>query len=104
MSDILDSYISKIDSGKFIKKINNYILKLRTKKDKILRIGNLKFEVLKIKLELKRNYFNLGKFISNSYDKEKVVDFSYKEDFFYLNHEISKKKRFIKRLKSNMKK
>ena len=46
----------------------------------------------------------LGKFISKNYDKENVVDFSYKEEFFSLNQDISKKKRYIRKLKNSVKK
>ena len=40
-----------------------------------------------IKLELKFDYMKLGKFISKKYDKEDVIDYSYQEKFFLLNHD-----------------
>ena len=43
MSDILDSYISKIDSGKFVKKINASILKLKAQKDRVLTLSQIFF-------------------------------------------------------------
>ena len=39
-----------------------------------------------------------------NYDKENVIDFSYKEEFFLLNQDISKKKRYIRKLKNSVKK
>jgi len=104
MSDILDSYISKIDIGNFQKKINYYISKLRFKKTRLIKLSNLRFEILKTKLELKIDYMKLGKFISKNYNKENIIDFSYKEDFFLLNQNIIKKQRYIKKLTNNMKK
>ena len=49
MPDILDSYISKIDSSSISKKINDYILKLKLQRDRIIKISTLQFEILRIK-------------------------------------------------------
>jgi len=104
MSDILDSYISKVDTGSISKKINDYISKIKLQRDKIIKISTLQFEILRTKLQLKIGYMKLGQFISKNYDKENVVDFSYKEEFFLLNQDISKKKRYIRKLKNSVKK
>ena len=104
MPDILDSYISKIDTRSISKKINDYISKIKLQRDKIIKISTLQFEILRIKLQLKIGYMKLGQFISKNYDKENVVDFSYKEEFFLLNQDISKKKRYIRKLKNSAKK
>ena len=104
MPDILDSYISKIDTSSIPKKINVYISKIKLQRDRIIKIATLRFEILRIKLQLKIGYMKLGQFISKNYDKENVVDFSYKEEFFLLNQDISKKKRYIRKLKNNVKK
>tara|TARA_Y100001970_G_scaffold134911_2_gene166053 strand:+ start:52049 stop:52357 length:309 start_codon:yes stop_codon:yes gene_type:complete len=102
MSDILDNYISKIDRGGISKKINYYILKLKHKKDGFIKSFTFKFEIIKIEFQLKIQYFKLGKFVHKNYDKENVVDFSYKDDFFLLNQDINKKRRYIKKLKNNV--
>ena len=104
MSDILDSYISKIDTGNISKKINHYISSIKLRRDRIIKISTLKFEILRTKLQLKIDYMKLGKFIAKNYDDENVVDFSYKEDFFSLNQDINIKKRYIRKLKNNVKK
>ena len=104
MSDILDSYISKIDTRSISKKINDYILKIKLQRDRIIKISTLQFEILRIKLQLKIGYMKLGQFISKNYDEENVIDFSYKEEFFLLNQDISKKKRYIRKLKNSVKK
>ena len=104
MPDILDSYISKIDTRSISKKINDYILKIKLQRDRIIKISTLQFEILRIKLQLKIGYMKLGQFISKNYDEENVIDFSYKEEFFLLNQDISKKKRYIRKLKNSVKK
>ena len=104
MSDILDSYIKKVNTLQVPKKINNYYHDFVVHKNRVLKLFAIKFEVLRIKLELKKNYINLGKFIFQNYNKEKIVDFSYKNDFFSLNHEIKKNLRYIKKIKNSYKK
>ena len=100
MADIIDTYIKKIDEYNFNKKITNYFVILRKKRDWLIKLIMIEIELLKIKIELKKNYIKLGKFISKNYDDEDVVDFTYKEDFFILNQEIKRKKRYIKKIKN----
>ena len=104
MPDILDSYISKIDTSSISKKFNDYISKIKLQRDRIIKISTLRFEILRIKLQLKIGYMKLGQFISKNYDEENVIDFSYKEEFFVLNQDVSKKKRYIRKLKNSVKK
>ena len=54
MPDILDSYISKIDNSSISKKINNYILKIKLQKDRIIRLSTLQFETM---IYYKNNYY-----------------------------------------------
>ena len=103
MADILDSYIKKIERIQLPKRVQNYLTKVREQKNRFLAISAIKLEIFKIKLELKKNYINLGKFIFDNYDKEKVIDFSYKNDFFSLNQEIKKKLRYIKKIENSNK-
>ena len=79
-------------------------MKIKLQKDRIIRLSTLRFEISRTKLQLRFEYMKLGRFISKNYDKENVIDFSYKEDFFSLNHDISRKKRYIKKLKNSIKK
>ena len=104
MPDILDSYISKIDTSSIPQKIHVYISKIKLQRDRIIKISTLQFEILRINLQLKIGYMKLGQFISKNYDKENVIDFSYKEEFLLLNQDISKKKRYIRKLKNSVKK
>ena len=100
MADIIDTYIKKIDGYDLNKKITNYFVILRKKRDWLIKLIMIEIELFKIKIELKKNYVKLGKFISKNYNDEDVVDFTYKEDFFILNQEIKRKKRYIKKIKN----
>jgi len=99
MSDILDTYIKKIDSYNINDRLNAIIDKLKSKRDIFIRTFMLRIELFKNKLELRKSYSKLGKFISKQYNDESVVDFTYKDDFFILNQEIKKKQRYIKKIK-----
>ena len=100
MADIIDTYIKKIDDYHLNKKITNYFVVLRKKRDWFIKLFMIEIELFKIKIELKKSYIKLGKFISKNYNNEDVVDFTYKEDFFILNQEIKRKKRYIKKIKN----
>ena len=102
MSDILDSYISKLDTNNFSKKIRFYIKRFKFKKTQFLRLFFIKFRILRVSIDLKIEIFKLGKFISEKYYEENVVDFSYQEKFFVLNQSINRKKRYIQKLKNNV--
>ena len=69
MADILVSYIKKIEKIKLPKRVQNYFKKVREQKNRFLAISAIKLEIFKIKLELKKNYINLGKFISKHYNQ-----------------------------------
>tara|TARA_B110000438_G_scaffold241515_1_gene240656 strand:+ start:224 stop:535 length:312 start_codon:yes stop_codon:yes gene_type:complete len=99
MSDILDTYIKKIDSYNINDRLSTIIDKLKSKRAIFIRTFMLKIELFKNKLELRKSYSELGKFISKQYNDEKVVDFTYKDDFFMLNQEIKRKQRYIKKIK-----
>tara|TARA_Y100000588_G_C13831916_1_gene744008 strand:- start:305 stop:616 length:312 start_codon:yes stop_codon:yes gene_type:complete len=100
MADIIDTYIKKIDQYNINKKINIFFIYLRNKRDWLIKKTMVEIELFKIKLELKKNYTKLGKFIFKNYNEEDVVDFTYKEDFFILNQDIKRKKRYLKKIKN----
>ena len=62
MSDILDTYIKKIDSYNINDRLNTIIGKLKSKRDIFIRTFMLKIELFKNKLELRKSYSELGKF------------------------------------------
>jgi len=100
MADFLDHYIESVKNNNFSKKIFQYFNKKLIEQKKTFNKMIIQFEILKIKLELRKKYINLGKFISKNYNKENIVDFSYKDEFFNINHEISKCHRYIRKLEN----
>ena len=104
MNDILDNYIKKIYTFQIQERMTDYYDNFIANKNKLLKLFAVKFEIIRIKLELKKNYINLGKFVFQNYNKEKVVDFSYKDHFFSLNNEIKKNLRYMKKIQNLYKK
>jgi len=100
MSSILDNFVKfliakKIDNKDKINKVINHI-KIGSKKINEQSIN--KFEIEKNKLGLKKKYYELGKFVSERFLKDKVSDFSYEEKYIELNKEIEKIRKYIKSL------
>ena len=84
MSDIIDSYISKVDFNNLPKKINHFYKKFDSKRKYFIKLIFVRFFILKARIDLTIKYFKLGKFVSKSFIDENVIDFSYKDKFFYL--------------------
>lgn len=103
MSDIIDSYISKVDFNNLPKKINHFYQKFDRKRKYFIKLIFVRFFILKARIDLIIKYFKLGKFISKSFIEENVIDFSYKDEFFYINQSISKKKKYIKKISKSVK-
>ena len=103
MSDIIDSYISKVDFNNLPKKINHFYKKFDIKRKYFFKLIFVRFFILKARIDLTIKYFKLGKFVSKSFIDENVIDFSYKDKFFYINQSISKKKRYIKKISKSVK-
>ena len=103
MSDIIDSYISKVDFNNLPKKINHFYKKFDSKRKYFIKLIFVRFLILKARIDLTIKYFKLGKFVSKSFIDENVIDFSYKDKFFYINQSISKKKRYIKKISKSVK-
>ena len=103
MSDIIDSYISKVDFNNLPKKINHFYQRFDRKRKYFIKLIFVRFLILKTRLDLIIKYFELGKFISKNFIKENVIDFSYKDEFFYINQSILKKKKYIKKISKSVK-
>ena len=103
MSDIIDSYISKVDFNNLPKKINHFYQRLDRKRKYFIKLIFIRFLILKTRLDLIIKYVELGKFISKNFIEENVIDFSYKDEFFYINQSILKKKKYIKKISKSVK-
>ena len=55
----------------------------------------------KIKLELTKKYYNLGNYIAKKYYNDKILDFSYDEEYKFMNEKIVSLKNYITKLKKN---
>ena len=77
-----------------------YISKIK-KKSKILSNKSLnEIELKKCEMELAKKYYLLGKYISTKYYNEKILDFSYDEEYKKMSNDINKLKNYIKNISS----
>ena len=101
MADFVETYIERIRKRNILKKIIFFFQKILKNSEKYTQKGKIHIEIEKTKLERKKKYIKLGKFISDSYKDEKVIDFTYKKSFFKLNDEIKKIDDFLKKLQKD---
>tara|TARA_X000001036_G_scaffold370333_1_gene356795 strand:+ start:13 stop:309 length:297 start_codon:yes stop_codon:yes gene_type:complete len=96
--DKIIDYLSSINLSKnkiFIK----YLNLLKKKSKNVSNISANKLEVEKLKLDLMKLYYSLGKYISKKNYNENISDFSYDEEYLSINKKINKLKSYIKKIK-----
>ncbi len=96
--DKITDYLSTINLSKnriFIK----YLNLLKKKSKNVSNISANKLEVEKLKLDLMKLYYRLGKYISKKNYNENISDFSYDEEYLSINKKINKLKTYIKKIK-----
>ncbi|MDB4859817.1 hypothetical protein OAH62_02965 [Candidatus Marinimicrobia bacterium] len=96
--DKITDYLSSINLSKnkiFIK----YLNLLKKKSKNVSNISANKLEVEKLKLDLMKLYYRLGKYISKKNYNENISDFSYDEEYLSINKKINKLKSYIKKIK-----
>ena len=98
MADFVETYIERIREKKILKKLILFFSNFLKRSEKYTSKGKIHLEIEKNKLERRKKYFELGKYVSKMHIKEKVVDFSYKEDFFLINKDIKKINDYLKKL------
>ena len=94
--DKITNYLSSINLSKnkiFIK----YLNLLKKKSKNVSNISANKLEVEKLKLDLMKLYYRLGKYISKKNYNENISDFSYDEEYLSINKKINKLKSYIKK-------
>ena len=104
MNEDLDKVISEINS-KVIhhqKKIKEYIKIVKRKGDTFVDYSKIKIEIKKCKYELKKEYVNIGKYVSKKYISSHTVDFSYDDDFNHLLENVKNLKSYILKLEENI--
>ena len=106
MSDIFDNLSDKIQniSNRVAKDGKKYFQSAFSKGEEIGYKGKIKFEIEKLKWELKQKYTNLGKYVSDNKISKSVTDFSHDSDFIELANDVNKLKLYIEELEKETKK
>ena len=73
MADFVETYIERIRKKNILKKIVSFFQNMLNSSEKYTQKGKIHIEIEKTKLERKKKYIKLGKFISDSYKDEKVI-------------------------------
>ena len=81
-----------------------YIQSIFSKGEEIGHKGKIKFEIEKLKWELKQQYSTLGKYVSDNKIAKSLTDFSHDSNFLELANEVYKLKLYIEKLKKGTKK
>ena len=106
MSDIFDNLSDKIQniSNRVAKDGKKYFQSAFSKGEEIGYKGKIKFEIEKLKWELKQKYTNLGKYVSDKKISKSVTDFSHDSNFLELANDVYKLKLYIEELEKGTKK
>ena len=98
--DKLLDQISKLDLESN-KKISKYLDKFKNA-GKVVKEKSIKeLELNKLKVEFAKKKFNLGAYISTKYLADKILDFSYDEEFKLMMEEIVSLKKYIDSIESS---
>ncbi len=97
MSNIFDNLSDKIQhlSSRVAKDGKKYLKTAVSKGEEIGHKGKIQIEIEKLKWELKQNYNELGKYVSEKKITKSVTDFSHDNNFLDIVNEINKLKLFI---------
>jgi len=106
MSDIFDNLSDKIQniSNRVVKYGKRYFQSAFSKGEEIGYKGKIKFEIEKLKWELKQKYTTLGKYVSDKKISKSVTDFSHDSNFLELANDVYKLKLYIEELEKGTKK
>ena len=106
MSDIFDNLSDKIQkiSNRVIKDGKKYLQTAFSKGEEIGYKGKIKFEIEKLKWELKQKYTTLGKYVSDNKISKSVTDFSHDSNFLELANDVYRLKLYIEELKRELRK
>ena len=106
MSDIINNLSDKIHniSNRVAKDGKKYIQSAFSKGEEIGHKGKIKFEIEKLKWELKKKYTTLGKYVSDNKISKSVTDFSHDSNFMDLVNDVYKLKLYIEELEKGTKK
>ena len=105
MDSILEKIISEINTktSNYQEQIKEYIYILKGSSEKVVDSGKIRLEIKKIEFELNRMYKKLGKYTSDKYFVNDIVDFSYDDSFIEKLDEIKKINIYLNTLKKTLK-
>ena len=105
MSDIFDNFSDRIKniSNRIVQDGKKIILSAFSKGEEMGHQGKIKFEIEKLKWELKQKYINLGKYVSDNKISNSVTDFSHDDNFLELANDVLQLKLYIEELQKGKK-
>ena len=105
MDSFLEKIISEFDSrsNTYQNQIKKYVDLLKDKSEKVVDAGKIKIEIKKIEFEINSLYKKIGKYISNQYISDDIVDYSYDDVFLEKLDQIKKINKYLKTLKKSLK-
>ena len=105
MSDIFDNLSDKIQniSNRVAKDGKKYFQSAFSKGEEIGYKGKIKFEIEKLKWELKQKYTTLGKYVSDNKISKSITDFSHDDSFLELANDVVQLKLYIEELQKGKK-
>tara|TARA_B100001996_G_C18495124_1_gene529204 strand:+ start:113 stop:412 length:300 start_codon:yes stop_codon:yes gene_type:complete len=78
--------------------LSDYIDKIKKNSKSFSDKSLNEIEINKCKMELAKKYYLLGKYMSERYYSDKILDFSYDEEYKKMSKEIAKLKKYIKNI------
>ena len=100
MPSVIEKYFQFFSNKKKSSKtdLHTFISKVKKETESLSLKGKRKLELEKIKLDLKKQYYKLGVYISNKITSENIYDFSYDDKFKEIIDEINSLQSYIKNL------
>jgi len=104
MNEDLDKVIADLNSKvvNHQKTIKKYLKKVKQSGNTFVDYSKIKIEIKKCKFELKKEYVNIGKYVSKKYDSSSTVDFTYDDNYKHLLDNVKTLKSYIIKLEENI--
>tara|TARA_B100000579_G_C22559390_1_gene723620 strand:+ start:146 stop:445 length:300 start_codon:yes stop_codon:yes gene_type:complete len=92
----LNKILTKIAEFNSSNNLSDYLDKIKKNSKSLSDKSFNEIEINKCKIELAKKHYLIGKYISEKYYSDKILDFSYDEEYKKMNKEIVKLKKYIK--------
>ena len=94
----LNKILTKIVEFNQSNNLSDYIERIKQNSKSLSNKSFNEIEINKCKMELAKKYYLLGKYISEKYYSDKILDFSYDEEYKRMSKEIVRLKKYIKNI------